>query len=109
MDVLEKIKEQVESNDIILYMKGTPYFPQCGYSSQVAYILELCNVKDYAHVNILENPEIRANMSKYSSWPTFPQLFIKGELIGGCDIISAEYEAGRLKPMLEEKLGLELG
>lgn len=104
--VVAKIKQQVEENPLILYMKGTPYFPQCGFSSQVAYILELCGVKDYAHVNILENPDIRANISHYSNWPTFPQLFVNGKLIGGCDIVTKEYQEGRLKPLLQKELGI---
>ena len=107
MDTLEKIKEQIEGNDLVLYMKGTPYFPQCGFSSQVAYILELCGVKDYFHVNILENPDIRAELPKYAGWPTYPQLYVKGKLIGGCDIVSTEYQEDRLKPLLEKELNLK--
>jgi monothiol glutaredoxin len=100
MDVMERIKIQVEGNPILLYMKGTPDFPQCGFSGKSVQILGACGV-ECATVNILEDPEIRANLKHYSDWPTFPQLFINGELIGGSDILIEMYESGELQPLLE--------
>lgn len=100
MDTLEKIKTQIENNALILYMKGTPQFPQCGFSSQVVQILKLCKAR-FAFVNVLENPDIRQTLPKYADWPTFPQLYLKGELIGGCDIVTELYEQGQLQQQLE--------
>lgn len=100
MDTLERIKNQIENNDMLLYMKGSPQFPQCGFSAQVAKILELCSAK-YTYVNILENPDIRSTLPQYAQWPTFPQLYIKGELIGGCDIVTELYENGELLKQIE--------
>ncbi len=105
MDTLARIKSQIENNEMILYMKGTAQFPQCGFSAQVARILELCSAK-YTFVNILENPDIRSTLPQYAQWPTFPQLYIKGELIGGCDIITELYENGELAQTIE-KAGLK--
>ena len=85
---------------MILYMKGTPQFPQCGFSAQVAKILELCSAK-YTFVNVLENPDIRSTLPQYAQWPTFPQLYINGELIGGCDILTEMYENGELAVQIE--------
>lgn len=101
MDTLAKIKSQIEANPLILYMKGTPQFPQCGFSSQVVQILKLCKA-EYAFVNILENPDIRQTLPLYANWPTFPQLYLHGELIGGCDIVTELYEDGTLQKQLEE-------
>lgn len=100
MDTLEKIKAQIQNHALILYMKGTPQFPQCGFSSQVVQILKLCKAK-FAFVNVLENPDIRQTLPQYADWPTFPQLYLKGELIGGCDIVTQLYEQGELLPLLE--------
>ncbi len=102
MDTLERIKAQIETNDMMLYMKGTPDFPQCGFSAQVARILELVGAK-YHFINILENQDIRQTLPQYANWPTFPQLWVKGELIGGCDIVTDLYEKGELATMLTEK------
>lgn len=102
MDVQDIIKTQVESNDVILYMKGTPTFPQCGFSSVVAQILNYLEV-DYSAVNVLEDMEIREGIKQFSNWPTIPQLYVKGEFVGGCDIIKEMFEQGELKPFLEEK------
>jgi monothiol glutaredoxin len=99
MDVLERIKQQIEENPVLLYMKGTPHFPQCGFSGRAVQVLEACGV-EFAYVNIFEDPEIRENLKRYSNWPTFPQLFINGELVGGSDIILELYEAGELQKML---------
>lgn len=101
MDVMERIKQQVESNSIILYMKGTPQFPQCGYSMRAAQALKACGV-DFAHVNVLADPEIFENLPRFANWPTFPQLYINGELIGGCDITLELYQKGELQEMVRE-------
>lgn len=100
MDIIEVIKEQIAKNDILLYMKGTPQFPQCGFSAQVVDVLKPAGVP-FAFVNILENPEIRASLPAYAEWPTFPQLWVKGELVGGCDIIVEMAQKGELAPLLE--------
>lgn len=101
MDTLDRIKSQISSHSLLLYMKGSPDFPQCGFSGQVAHILSLCNAK-YAYVNILENPDIRQILPQYAQWPTFPQLYVKGELVGGCDIVTEMYENGELLPLLQQ-------
>jgi len=100
MDTLARIKQQIDNNALLLYMKGTPQFPQCGFSGQVVHILRICNAK-FAYVNILENPEIRKTLPTYANWPTFPQLYLKGELLGGCDIVSEMFEQGELQKQLE--------
>lgn len=102
MDTNAKIKQQLDSNPVLLYMKGNPTFPQCGFSSQVVTILKHCGA-EFAHVNIFEEPEIREGLKVYSNWPTYPQLYIKGELIGGCDIITEMYESGELQALLKSK------
>ncbi|MBK8814395.1 MAG: Grx4 family monothiol glutaredoxin [Methylococcaceae bacterium] len=99
MSVAEKIKDQLENNPVILYMKGTPDFPQCGFSAQTVQVLEACNAQ-YATVNILEDPELREGLKSYSNWPTYPQLYIAGELVGGCDIVTDLYQKGELQSML---------
>lgn len=100
MDTLDRIKSQISTHSLLLYMKGSPDFPQCGFSGQVVHILGLCQAK-YAYVNILENPDIRQTLPQYAQWPTFPQLYVKGELVGGCDIITEMYENGELLPLLQ--------
>lgn len=101
MDIIEQIKEQIENNDVILYMKGSPNQPQCGFSQRASQAVMACG-KRFAYVDILSNPEIRSELPKYANWPTFPQLWVKGELIGGCDIISEMYETGELKTVIDE-------
>ncbi|MDW8479308.1 MAG: Grx4 family monothiol glutaredoxin [Xanthomonadales bacterium] len=101
MDSLERIRQIVSSHPVVLFMKGTPEFPMCGFSARAAAVLERLGARFHA-VNVLEDPEIRANLPRFSSWPTFPQLFIKGELIGGCDITLELYEKGELEKMLRE-------
>jgi len=101
MDVLERIREQVESNPIVIYMKGTPEFPMCGFSSRAAQAMAATSVP-FAYVNVLEDPEIFQNLPRYANWPTFPQIYINGELIGGCDITLELYQSGELKTMMEE-------
>lgn len=100
MDAIERIKSQVESNPVLLYMKGTPDFPQCGFSGRAVQILEQCGV-EFAYVNVFEDPEIRENLKVYSNWPTFPQLFVKGELVGGSDIMLQLFQDGELQKLLE--------
>jgi monothiol glutaredoxin len=100
-EIMNSIKEQVESNDILLYMKGSPNAPQCGFSAQTVQNIMECGQK-FAYVDILSNPDIRANLPKYANWPTFPQLWVKGELVGGCDIITEMHGKGELKTLLDE-------
>ncbi len=100
MDTLNKIKQQIAENDILLYMKGSPKFPSCGFSAQATQALVGCG-QPFAYVDILQNPDIRAELPKYANWPTFPQLWVKGELVGGCDIILEMFQQGELKPLLE--------
>ena len=101
MDIVESIKEQIANNPILLYMKGSPDQPQCGFSSQASQVLMACGER-FAYIDILSNPEIRANLPSVSDWPTFPQLFIDGELVGGCDIIVEMYQSGELQPMIKD-------
>jgi len=101
MDVLDRIRKTVSDNSVVLYMKGTPQFPMCGFSSRAAQALKTVGAQ-FASVNVLEDPEIRANLPRYSNWPTFPQLFINGELIGGCDILLELQESGELAQMVKE-------
>jgi len=100
MGVIEEIKEMINSNKIVLFMKGTPDFPQCGFSMRTAETLKACNV-EFAYVDILAAPEVRENLPKVSNWPTFPQVFVNGELIGGCDITLEMYQKGELQPLLK--------
>ncbi|MEZ5525295.1 MAG: Grx4 family monothiol glutaredoxin [Pseudomonadales bacterium] len=101
MDVVETIKQQIEGNTIILYMKGSPQQPQCGFSARASQAVMSCGER-FAYVNILEHPEIRATLPSYSNWPTFPQLYINGDLVGGCDIITELYEQGELQTMIKD-------
>ena len=101
MSVMERIRSEVEGHPIVLFMKGTPQFPMCGFSSRTVQALKACGAPYHA-INVLEDPEIRANLPRYSNWPTFPQLFIRGELIGGCDITIELFESGELARMIAE-------
>lgn len=101
MDVLDRIKQQVEENPVVIYMKGTPQLPQCGFSSRTAQALQSCG-EEFAYINILADPEIFQNLPRYADWPTFPQVYIKGELIGGCDITLELFQNGQLKTMVQE-------
>lgn len=101
MSTVDTIKEQISSNTVLLYMKGTPRFPQCGFSSRSSEALMACNER-FAFVNILENPDIRAELPKYANWPTFPQLWVAGELVGGCDIICDMAASGELQTLVSE-------
>lgn len=100
VDINSRIEQQLKAHDVLLYMKGTPDFPQCGFSGQTVAALNAVG-KPYAYVNIFEDPEIREGLKAYSSWPTFPQLYINGELVGGCDIVIEMYHSGELQKMLE--------
>jgi monothiol glutaredoxin len=102
MTPLDRIRDQVTNNTVVLYMKGTPQFPQCGFSSKAAQVLQACNVQDFLAVNVLADPEIFENLKHYANWPTFPQLYVKGELIGGCDIMVEMYQKGEIQKVLEE-------
>jgi monothiol glutaredoxin len=96
-----RIKEQLDAAPVVLFMKGTPDFPQCGFSAQTAAALRAINAR-YTHVNIFEEPELREALKAYSNWPTYPQLYVKGELVGGSDIVIEMYRSGELKTLLEE-------
>jgi monothiol glutaredoxin len=96
------IKDQVTSNDVVLFMKGTPAFPQCGFSGQVVQILDYLGVT-YSGVNVLESDDLRQGIKTFSDWPTIPQLYVKGEFIGGADIVREMFQAGELKGLFEEK------
>ncbi len=102
MEIKEKIKNLVDSNDVCLFMKGTPDSPQCGFSMAVSNVLKHLNV-DFNGVNVLEDENLRQGIKDYSDWPTIPQLYIKGEFIGGCDIVKDMFEKGDLKKILQEK------
>ena len=101
MDVLERIEELVKGNPRVIYMKGTPQFPQCGFSSRAAAALQDCGEK-FAYVNVLADPEIFENLPRYADWPTFPQIYINGELIGGCDITLEMHASGDLEKMVKD-------
>lgn len=99
MSVQEKIQQLIDENKVVLFMKGSTDFPQCGFSGKVAHILKLCHA-EYKDVNVLEDPDIRQGIKDFSDWPTIPQLYINGEFIGGCDIITQLYESGELQKQL---------
>ena len=99
MDIMQVIKEQIEGNPVILYMKGTPQFPQCGFSARAVEVITSVG-KPFAYVNILEAPEIRASLPQYGNWPTFPQLWVKGELVGGSDILLEMHRSGQLASLI---------
>jgi monothiol glutaredoxin len=105
-NVQDRIKAEVDSNDVVLFMKGTPGMPQCGFSATIVQVLDHLGVK-YKGVNVLADPEIRNGIKEFSNWPTIPQLYVKGEFVGGCDIIREMFENGELKPFLAEQ-GIEL-
>ena len=100
MDIIETIKEQIANNPVLLYMKGSPNAPQCGFSARASQAVMACGEK-FAYVDILQHPEIRANLPKYANWPTFPQLWVSGELIGGSDIILEMHQKGELQPLIK--------
>ena len=104
MDIMEQIESRLAENPVIIFMKGTPDFPQCGFSMRTAAALKSCDV-EFGFVDVLAEPEMRASLPQYSNWPTFPQVFINGELVGGCDIVIDLYEKGELKKMMEKAAG----
>lgn len=99
MSVIERIEEQLASQPVVLYMKGTPDFPQCGFSGKVVQVLQACNAQ-YRAVNIFEDPELRDALKEYSNWPTYPQLYVNGQLVGGCDIVMDLFNKGELQSMV---------
>lgn len=101
MDAIERIKKQVTDSPIVVYMKGSPDFPQCGFSGRIVQALNACGV-EYSYVNIFEDEEVYRALPKFANWPTFPQLYVKGELVGGCDITLDLFQSGELKKMLME-------
>jgi monothiol glutaredoxin len=101
VDVNQRIQEQLKSNPVVLYMKGTPDFPQCGFSAAAVRTLEACGAS-FAYVNIFEDPELREALKRYSSWPTYPQLYVNGELVGGSDILNEMFQKGELLQLLQE-------
>ncbi len=101
MDTNERIQDQLQGSTVILYMKGSPDFPQCGFSAQTVAALKACGA-EFTHVNILEDPELREGLKPHSNWPTFPQLYVSGELVGGCDITLEMYQSGELKELLDK-------
>ena len=105
MNIKEKIHQTVTDNSVVLYMKGTPQFPQCGFSSRAVQILQACGVKKFTAVDVLADPEVRQGIKEYSQWPTVPQLYIAGEFVGGSDIMTEMYQNGELQKQLEPVLG----
>jgi len=108
MSTIDEIRTTLASSPIVLFMKGTPDFPQCGFSLRTVQALKACN-GDFAYVDVLANPDVRANLPKISNWPTFPQVFVNGELLGGCDITLELYQKGELQPLLEKAAGKTAG
>lgn len=106
MSSVDTIKQQIEANPVILYMKGSPDAPQCGFSMKASQAVMACG-KRFAFVDVLTNPEIRANLPAYANWPTFPQLWVGGELVGGCDIITEMHEKGELQTVIDKAVPAE--
>tara|TARA_B110000259_G_scaffold138533_1_gene155971 strand:+ start:1628 stop:1945 length:318 start_codon:yes stop_codon:yes gene_type:complete len=104
MNVHDTIHHQVTTNTVVLYMKGTPQSPQCGFSGATVQLLKVCGVSEFTHVDVLADPEIREGIKVYSNWPTVPQLYIKGEFVGGADIVRAMYEQGELQQLIDSTL-----
>jgi monothiol glutaredoxin len=99
-DALQRIDQLIKSNDVVLFMKGTPQFPQCGFSGRAVQILKACGVAQYASVNVLEDNDVRQAVKEYANWPTIPQLYVHGEFVGGSDIMTEMYQSGELKELL---------
>src|SRR5690606_15304981 len=104
MDIIDTIKEQIEKNTVLLYMKGSPNAPQCGFSARASQVVMACGEK-FAFVDILQNPEVRASLPKYANWPTFPQLWVGGELVGGSDIMAELFDKGELQTLIKAAVG----
>ena len=105
MNVQEKIRHQVTTHSVVLYMKGTPQFPQCGFSGATVQLLHACGVQNFTAVDVLSDPEIREGIKAYSNWPTVPQLYIKGEFVGGADIVREMYQQGELQKLINSAAG----
>ena len=103
MNAQEQIKQQVTGNPVVLYMKGTPQFPQCGFSANAVRILNAVGVKNFFSVDVLANPDIRQGIKDYANWPTIPQLYLNGEFVGGSDILTEMYQSGELQVLVEKK------
>jgi monothiol glutaredoxin len=103
MTIQDKIRDQVTKNRVMLYMKGTPDFPQCGFSATTVEILKRCGVADFESVDVLQDPEIRQGIKEYANWPTIPQLYVNGEFVGGCDILREMYQSGELQQLLAKQ------
>jgi monothiol glutaredoxin len=103
MDVQQRIREQVTGHPVVLYMKGTPQFPQCGFSANAVQILKACGAQDVFTVDVLQDPEIRQGIKTYANWPTIPQLYVRGEFVGGSDIMREMYQSGELQKLLSEE------
>jgi monothiol glutaredoxin len=103
MNVNDIIRDQIASNPVVLYMKGTPQFPQCGFSATVVQILKNCGMTNIASINVLENDAIRQGIKEFANWPTIPQLYVNGEFVGGCDIVREMFESGELQQLLGEQ------
>jgi monothiol glutaredoxin len=103
MSIEDTIREQVSTHPVVLYMKGTPQFPQCGFSHAAVQMLSACGVDNFFSVNVLSDPEIRQGIKDYSQWPTIPQLYVNGEFVGGCDIMREMYQAGELQQLIAKQ------
>jgi len=101
MDIMDTIRDQVEGNSVILYMKGSPNQPQCGFSARTVQAVMECGQR-FAYVDVLSSPDVRASLPTYGNWPTFPQLWVNGELVGGCDIVTEMHEKGELKEIIDQ-------
>ncbi len=101
-DTQALIRQQVTEYPVVLYMKGTPQFPQCGFSAKAVQILKSCGLRDFHSVNVLENPDIRQGIKEYANWPTIPQLYVRGEFVGGSDILGEMYQSGELQTLLAD-------
>ena len=101
MDIKQRIQEQVTGHPVVLYMKGTPQFPQCGFSALACQVLSACGVRDFYAVDVLAEPEIRQGIKDYANWPTIPQLYVNGEFVGGSDIVREMYQSGELQKLLQ--------
>src|SRR5215467_1218481 len=99
MNIQDAIREQVTNHPVRLYMKGTPQFPQCGFSAMAVQILQACGIRDFFSINVLEEPEIRQGIKEYANWPTIPQLYVRGEFVGGSDIMREMYQSGELQKL----------
>ena len=103
MDIQQRIKDEVDRHAVVLFMKGTPQFPQCGFSALAVQVLNACGVQEFHSVNVLADPDVRQGIKEYANWPTIPQLYINGEFVGGSDIMREMYQSGELQKLLAER------